>query len=121
MPDRGRRPRLKRKDFEIMMRLLRKHRNWLMIVIGILVIPFCLYFVKTDYSRLGNSEQFARIYDRNVSMVEARRAARMCDLARGLGMLSFIQDLTLGAQSHEAFYAQFTLNLIILRHEAARL
>jgi hypothetical protein len=104
-----------------MMKLLRKHRTWLMTVIAVLSIPFIFYFVKTDPSRLGNSEQFARVYDRNVSLVEARRAARLCGLAQQLGMFSFVQDLTAGAQNQDNFYAQFTLNLIILRHEAARL
>jgi hypothetical protein len=33
-----------------MMKLLRKHRQWLMIVIAILAIPFVFYFVqKPDY------------------------------------------------------------------------
>ena len=33
--------------FPVMMKLLRRHRDWLMIVIAILAIPFIFYFVKT--------------------------------------------------------------------------
>ena len=31
----------------VMMKLLRRHRDWLMIVIAILAIPFIFYFVQT--------------------------------------------------------------------------
>ena len=48
-----------------MMKLLRRHRDWLMIVIAILAIPFIFYFVqRPDYGAIGR-DQFARIYDRN--------------------------------------------------------
>src|SRR6266478_4192355 len=103
-----------------MITLLRKHRHWLMIVIAILALPFCIYFVKTDYSAI-RPDDFARIYGRNISLVEARRDARLFDLARALGMSSFRQDLSAGAQSEAEAYVPFILNLVILRHEAARL
>src|ERR1700682_1275050 len=103
-----------------MIRTINKHQRWLMIVIGILAIPFIFYFNKTDLGA-QHSDRFARIYDRDVTLVEARRDAHLCDLARQLGMFNFVQDLTIGAQSRESLYSQFTLNLIILRHEAARL
>ncbi len=55
------------------MKLLRRHRDWLMIVIAILAIPFIFYFVqRPDYGAIGR-DQFARIYDRNVSMLEAQQ------------------------------------------------
>ena len=92
-----------------------------MIVIAILVVPFCIYFIKIDYSSLGRSDEFGRMYDRKVSMVEFQRHARLGELARQLGMFSFLQDLTAGAQDQNSFYIQFTINLIILRHEAERL
>ena len=103
-----------------MITLLRKHRHWLMIVIAILALPFCIYFVKTDYSAI-RPDDFARIYGRNISLVEARRDARLFDLARALGMSSFRQDLSAGAKSEAEAYVPFILNLVILRHEAARL
>jgi peptidyl-prolyl cis-trans isomerase D len=103
-----------------MITLLRKHRQWLMIVIAILALPFCIYFVKTDYSAI-RPDDFGRIYNRNISLVEARRDARLLDLARALGMLSFGRDLSAGAKNEAEAYVPFILNLIILRHEAARL
>src|SRR5256884_3984933 len=104
-----------------MMTLLRKHRQWLMIVIAILAIPFVFYFVqRPDYGAM-RSDRFARVYDRNISMVEAQQNARLFDLARALGMSDFLQSLTAGANNQNQVYVQFILNSLILRHEAARL
>ena len=91
-----------------------------MIVIVILALPFCIYFVKTDYSAI-RPDDFARIYNRTISLVEARRDARLFDLAQALGMSSFRQDLSAGAKSEAEAYVPFILNIVILRHEAARL
>jgi len=105
-----------------MMKLLRKHRHWLMIVIAILAIPFVFYFVqRPDYGAI-RSDRFARVYDRNVSMMEAQQTVRLFNLAQALGMSDFAQSLTLGAgQNQNDVYAQFILNLLVLRHEADRL
>ncbi len=105
-----------------MMKLLRKHRQWLMIVIAILAIPFVFYFVqRPDYGAI-RSDQFARVYDRNVSMIEAQQTVRLFNLAQALGMSDFVQSLTVGAgQNQNQVYAQFILNLLVLRHEADRL
>jgi len=105
-----------------MMKLLRKHRQWLMIVIAILAIPFVFYFVqKPDYGAI-RSDQFARVYDRNVSMIEAQQTVRLFNLAQALGMSDFVQSLTVGAgQNQNQAYTEFILNLLVLRHEAARL
>ena len=105
-----------------MMKLLRKHRHWLMIVIAILAIPFVFYFVqRPDYGAI-RSDQFARVYDRNVSMMEAQQTVRLFNLAQALGMSDFVQSLTVGAgQNQNQAYTEFILNLLVLRHEAARL
>jgi peptidyl-prolyl cis-trans isomerase D len=105
-----------------MMKLLRKHRHWLMIVIAILAIPFVFYFVqRPDYGAM-RSDHFARIYDRNVSTLEAQQTVRLFSLAQALGMSDFVQNLTIGAgQNQNQAYVQFILNLLVLRHEAARL
>ena len=105
-----------------MMKFLRKHRHWLMVVIAILAIPFIFYFVqRPDYGAM-RSDQFARVYDRNVSMLEAQQTARLFDLAQALGVSDFVQSLTAGAgQNQNQAYAQFILNLLVLRHEADRL
>ena len=104
-----------------MMKLLRKHRHWLMIVIAILAIPFIFYFVqRPDYGAM-RSDQFARVYDRNISMLEAQQTVRLLNLAQALGMSNFVQSLTAGATEQNQIYVQFILNLLILRHESARL
>ena len=105
-----------------MMKLLRKHRHWLMIVIAILAIPFVFYFVqRPDYGAM-RSDQFARVYDRSVSMLEAQQTVRLFNLAQALGMSDFVQSLTVGSgQNQNQAYVQFILNLLVLRHEAARL
>lgn len=104
------------------MSFLRKHRTWLMTVIAILSIPFIFYFVKTDYSAI-RPDDFAKMYGRTISLVEARRDARLFDLGQALGMSSFLQDLSGRAERDPQgqVYGQFILNLQILRHEAARL
>src|SRR3954465_5860851 len=101
-----------------MMTLLRKHRNWMMMVIAILAIPFIFYFNKTDP---GRSQSFAHIYGREVSMGEGQRGARLASLARELGMQNLMRSLGAGAHSENEFYSQFTLNRIVLHHEAERL
>jgi len=103
-----------------MMTLLRKHRQWLMIVIAILAIPFIFYFVqRPDYGAMSK-DQFARIYGRSVSVVEARRNARLGNIAQALGMASLWHTLSLN-EPGDGGYAEFAINLIVLRHEAERL
>jgi hypothetical protein len=105
-----------------MMKLLRRHRHWLMIVIAILAIPFIFYFVqRPDYGAI-KADQFARIYDRNVSMLEAQQFARLLSLAQALGMSDFVGTMTAGAGLNQNQAAvQFIVNLLVLRHEAERL
>src|SRR5437588_6412278 len=107
-----------------MIRILRKHRNWLMIVIAVLALPFCIYFVKTDYSAI-RPDQLGQIYGRSISSIEARRDTRLFELARDLGMIDFLQDMVGGTTRRDAgreeIYAQFAVNLIVLQHEAERL
>jgi peptidyl-prolyl cis-trans isomerase D len=90
-----------------------------MTVIAILAIPFCVYFVKTDMTQI-RGDQFARIYDRNVSVVEARRYGRLLDMARAIGLSELPNYLTQGAGENE-MYPAFILNLLILRHESEKL
>jgi peptidyl-prolyl cis-trans isomerase D len=105
-----------------MMKLLRRHKDWLMIVIAILAIPFIFYFVqRPDYGAI-RADQFARIYDRNVSTLEAQQTARLLSLAQALGMSDFVETMTAGAGFNQNQAAvQFIVNLLVLRHEADRL
>src|SRR5215469_6103343 len=105
-----------------MMKTLRRHKDWLMIVIAILAIPFIFYFVKApDYGAM-RSDQFARMYDRNISMLEAQQIVRLLSLAQALGMSEFVGTMTAGAGLNQNQVAvQFIVNLLVLRHEADRL
>jgi hypothetical protein len=106
--------------FPLMMRFLRRHRQWLMIVIAILALPFIFYFTKSDFSAM-RTDQFAKVYGRDVSAVEAQRGARLCNLARNLGMVNLIRTLASSANSEDEMFKQFILNRLVLHHEAARL
>jgi peptidyl-prolyl cis-trans isomerase D len=104
-----------------MITILRKHRQWLMIVIAVLCIPFIFYFVQSpDYGAMG-SDQFGRIYDRNILRVEVQKNVRLFELAQRLGMFPLLQDLVGNATSQDDAYLQFTVNRIVLAHEAERL
>jgi peptidyl-prolyl cis-trans isomerase D len=103
-----------------MIKILRKHRNWLMIVIAILALPFCLYFVKSDTSQI-RSDNFVEMYGRKVTMTEAHRDARLFQLSQLLGMSDLLDGLAPGSGTDDQKIATFIINLIVLRHEAERL
>jgi len=102
-----------------MIKILRKHRNWLMIVIAILALPFCLYFVKSDTS-LIRSDEFVKMYGRKMTMTEARSYARLYQLSHMLG-LTDLGDLAPGGGNEDQKTVTFIINLVVLRHEAERL
>jgi len=93
-----------------------------MIVIAILAIPFVFYFVqRPDYGAIGR-DQFARIYDRNVSVLEAQQMVRLLSLEQALGMSGFVGTMTAGAgMNQNQATVQFIINLLVLRHEAEQL
>src|SRR5947209_10323912 len=105
-----------------MIKILRKHRNWLMIVIAILALPFCLYFVKSDTS-LIRSDEYAQMYGHKISLIEARRDARLFGLAQLLGISDLTDTLApvSAAASDDARAGAFIINVTLLRHEADRL
>src|SRR5437588_4204075 len=103
-----------------MIKVLRKHRNWLMIVIAILALPFCLYFVKSDTSQI-RSDEFIKMYGRKVTMIEAKHDAGFFQLARFLGVSELADGLAPGAGEDNQKTVTFIINLIVLRHEAERL
>ena len=103
-----------------MMKLLRRHKDWLMIVIAILAIPFVFYFVKApDYGAMGRGD-VGQIYGRKLTQLEIDGNARLGGLAQALGMSDFWETLSL-RQPGNAGYGTFAINLIVLRHEAQRL
>src|SRR6266516_3623737 len=103
-----------------MIKVLRKHRNWLMIVIAILALPFCIYFVKSDPG-LIRSDAFAQMYGRKVTVTEAQRDARLLQLADFLGVSDLRENLAPGNGTDNQKAAEFVVNLIVLRHEVERL
>ncbi len=104
-----------------MITLMRKHHKVLMICITALVcISFSWYWNKTDFAQLGNGV-VGKIYDRNVSQVEYQRNERLLRLGSELGMRDLVQALTIGAQSENEAFANFSWNLMVLRHEAEEL
>jgi hypothetical protein len=103
-----------------MMKLLRKHRDWLMIVIAILAIPFIFYFVqRPDYGAM-RSDVVGPIYGRKIPVAEIQGYMRLGGLAQALGAFEFWQMLSQG-QPGDRGYEMFALNLVVLRHEADRL
>jgi hypothetical protein len=103
-----------------MMKLLRRHKDWLMIVIAILAIPFIFYFVRTpDYGAMRQGD-VGQIYGRKLTQLEIDGNARLGGLAQAVGMSEFWETLSL-RQRGNAGYGTFAVNLIVLRHEAERL
>src|SRR5256885_3946952 len=103
-----------------MIRILRKHRNGLMIVIAILALPFCLYFVKSDTSQI-HSDEIAKIYGRSFTRTDAQRYGRYYQLVDFLGVSDLLDGLSPGAATDNRKGDTFVLNLLVLRHEADRL
>ena len=103
-----------------MINILRKNQKGLWIVIALLCIPFVFYFSNSKIGPSGKND-IGRIYGKPVSTVELQRSARLFNLARELGMFSFLQDMVATAQTENDAYAEFTWNRLVLRHEAERL
>jgi len=103
-----------------MIKVLRKHRNWLMIVIAILALPFCIYFVKSDPGAI-RSDEFARMYGRKISLIEARRDAGLFQLADFLQLSDLTGALAPGHGEFNQRAPSFIINLTVLRHEAEQL
>ena len=103
-----------------MIKVLRKHRNWLMIVIAILALPFCIYFVKSDPSAI-RSDEFAKMYGRKISVIEARREANLFQLAELLQISDLTNGLAPGSGEFNQRAAAFIIDLNVLRHESDRL
>jgi len=103
-----------------MLKVIRKHRNWLMIVIAVLTIPFCLYFVKSDTSRI-HSDEVAKIYGRSFTRTDAQRFGHYYQLTTFLGLTDLLDGLAPGPATDNRKGDTFVVNLIVLRHEAERL
>src|SRR5438309_12096488 len=98
-----------------MMKALRRHKDWLMIVIALLTIPFIFYFVKMPDTGRGPGD-LGQIYGRQLSQIEIDANARLGGLAQTLGMSDFWETLSL-PQRDKGGYGTFEVELVILRHE----
>src|SRR5205823_10832717 len=117
-------------DAKLMITILRKHSRWLMIVIAVLAMPFCLYFVRTDWMSALRSNTAGKLYGHDISAIEIERGARLLRLAGNLGMNEFINELlaqwrpqrakTQSEAEREA-EEEFAIDLMILQHEAEAL
>ena len=103
-----------------MINVLRKNQKALWIVIAVLCIPFVFYFSNSKVGPIG-ANQFGKIYGRAIPIAEFQRTARLFNLARELGMYSFLQEMVSAARTENEAYSEFTWNLLVLQHEAERL
>lgn len=103
-----------------MINILRKNQKGLWIVIALLCIPCVFYFSNSNVGAIRKND-LGQFYGRTVSQVEFQRSSRLLNLARDLGMFTFLQDMVAGAQTQNQAYVDFTWNHLILHHEAERL
>lgn len=105
-----------------MINILRKHQQFLMILITILVIiAFVWLYNGTQFEKMVD-DQVAKIYGRPVAQIEVDRQARRFQLCVDLGFYDMIQDLAgAGGFDREQMYQSFVWNSFVLRHEAERL
>jgi len=100
---------------------IRKHQRWLMTFIAILtVIAFAWLYNTTDLERVGTNI-VAKIYGRDVMVVDIERSLRNYQLALALGQFELVRDLAGTAQTEDQAAENFIWNLMVLQHEAARL
>src|SRR5215213_9673350 len=103
-----------------MINVLRKNQKALWIVIALLCIPFVFYFSNSNIGAVREN-QFGKFHGRPISTIDFQRSARLFNLARDLGMFTFLQDMVAAAQTENQAYSDFTWNRLILRYEADRL
>ena len=75
------------------MKSLRRHKDWLMIVIAILAIPFIFYFVRTpDYGAMGEATVGSAFMAASVSMLKLQQIVRLLAAWRRLwACLNFVK------------------------------
>ncbi len=103
-----------------MINILRKNQKGLWIIIGLLCIPFVFYFSKSDLGKIQKDE-FGQFHGRTVTRIDFQRGLRLFNLARDLGMYTFLQGMIAGAQTENAAQTDFVWNHLILHREAERL
>ncbi len=104
-----------------MITLLRYHMRWLLILVAALVIiAFVWLYNRTDMSQLG-ANQVARLYGRDLTQNDIGRLSRHFALVQDLGLFELLMPLVGQAETQEAAFQDFIVNLLVLREEAARM
>ena len=106
-----------------MINVIRKNQQALMIIVTVLVIISFVFFynINRNTSRTG-PDRVGTIYNRPLTQVEFERGVGRLYVAAGLGLNDLVQVLV-QPQSNDRNLApqNFSLNSIILRHEADQL
>jgi len=101
-----------------MINILRKHSQWLMISITILVIiSFVVLYNSTQFQNIGRGT-LATIYGQSLAKDDYERYARQARLAQSLGLYDLLQ---LGAAQGGLSVEAYTVNNIVVEHSATQL
>jgi peptidyl-prolyl cis-trans isomerase D len=99
-----------------MVNLLRKHQQFLMILVTIVVIiAFAWLYNTTRFEKIG-AGMVATVYGQGVSQGDIDRYARKMQLAYELGLFDLLRST--GAMDRERGLEDFVFNSIVLQHEA---
>lgn len=102
-----------------MINIFRKHQQFLMILVTIMVIiAFVWLYNTTQLDRIGR-DRVATAYGKGITQAEFERGAREFSLALNLGLFELVEGLA-GLNQREAAQ-NFVLNSIVLKHEATQL
>ncbi|MGC3990546.1 MAG: SurA N-terminal domain-containing protein [Chthoniobacteraceae bacterium] len=101
-----------------MINILRKHSQWLMVSITILVIiSFVVLYNSTQFQNIGRGT-LATIYGQALAKDDYERYARQARLAQSLGLYELLQ---LGAAQGGLSVEAYTVNNIVVEHSATEL
>jgi len=101
-----------------MINILRKHSQWLMVSITILVIiSFVWLYNSTQFQKIGTGT-LATIYGQGLAKEDFQRYGRQAQLAQQLGLYDLLQ---LGFAQRGISIESFTVNSMVVEHEANRL
>lgn len=104
-----------------MITVIRKYQKPLMFIVAVLtIIAFAWLYNPAETSELG-ANVAARIYGEIYTPADVDRIARTYDLAMGLGLLDLVMGLGRSGPDGSPAISEYVVNVVVLRHEAARL
>lgn len=106
-----------------MVSLFRKHQQFMMIFITIIVIIAFVWLYDPTSRNPGRNPNDAvgQIYDRTVSFADFQRGARKLQICGELGLHELYRTLTTDARNQNQQVTNFVFNNLVLRHEAEAL